>query len=204
MVLQLTAPGLLHHKPLTAGPRGHVGCQLGEPGPVASLDEHPRARAEESFAGEATTARPGSSGHAKGRGRRGLPFATLKRRRRHVMVTGAKLYGNGGRWRGTATVKRTQARLRGHIERGKWAGGSDGSPRGRVQGRRGRGRRDTVAIDGVELAGTGDENDDSRRTLASREAQLGEDVEGNEAKLSAVLDLIGVAHGVGIDGERRS
>ena len=61
-----------------------------------------------------------------------------------------------------------------------------------------------MAIDGIELAEAGDENDDSRRALASREARLGEDVEGDEAKLSAVLDLIGVAHGVGIDGERRS
>ena len=62
-----------------------------------------RARARKNpTPARATTARPGSSGHAEGSARRGLPLVTLKRRRLPLMVAGAKLYGNGGRWRGTA------------------------------------------------------------------------------------------------------
>ena len=142
---QLGAPGGFHHGPLPAGPCCHVGCQLGEPGPVASLDEHPRARKIPTPA-RTTTARPGSSGHAEGSARRGLPLVTLKRRRLPLMVAGAKLYGNGGRWRGTAPKSMTLSMFQATGKRGKGSGRSAISPRRRSGARRGTGRLDGDAI----------------------------------------------------------
>ena len=49
-----------------------------------------------------------------------------------------------------------------------------------------------AAINGNELAGVEDENDDSRRTIASRDARLGVDVEEVGANLSAEAIRLGL------------
>ena len=49
-----------------------------------------------------------------------------------------------------------------------------------------------AAINGNELAGVEDENDDSRRTIASRDARLGEDVVEAPSHLSAEAIRLGL------------